>query len=160
MSQWRLLAVLSDDRLPVIDDRLCVCLRWTFWYMTHRVLVIEDDRAIRELLMALVIDEGYEVRGAANGADGLASLEWLPEVILLDMMMPVMDGPTFRARQLALPTPFNAIPVIVLTARQDAEAEIASMRVSGAILKPFNETRLLRAIESALPTTVVRPGAA
>src|SRR5581483_10950225 len=66
----------------------------------RRVLVVEDDRGIRDLLAAVLTDEGFDVRQAANGKEALAVLErWQPDAILLDLMMPVMDGWTFRREQ-------------------------------------------------------------
>lgn len=117
--------------------------------LPSRVLVIEDDRPIRTLVVELLRDEGHEVRGAANGSEGLVHLEWLPDVILLDLMMPVMDGPTFRTRQLELEAPMSEIPVIVLTAGRDT-SEIDAMGVAGSVEKPFDEDHLLATVEAVL----------
>ncbi|MEX2373035.1 MAG: response regulator, partial [Dehalococcoidia bacterium] len=58
-----------------------------------RVLVLEDEDSIRRLTVDLLTDEGFEVRAAPDGRQGLAILdEWRPDVIVLDLMMPVMDG--------------------------------------------------------------------
>lgn len=84
----------------------------------QRVLIVDDDPDIRETLAEVLGDAGYTVAGAENGADALATLRdgWLPCVILLDLMMPVMDGFQFlKARQ--LDPRLAHIPVIVLSAR-------------------------------------------
>ena len=70
--------------------------------MSHlpRVLVIEDDEAIREILRTALADEGYEVIVARHGQSALMHMQrWTPDLIVLDIMMPVMDGITFRQRQ-------------------------------------------------------------
>ena len=64
-----------------------------------RVLVVDDDASIRELLSTALEDDGYEVVPAINGADALSVCErWRPDVIVLDLMMPIMDGWTFAKR--------------------------------------------------------------
>src|SRR5215218_9697937 len=81
-----------------------------------RILVVEDNPDLRELLSDAMSDAGYDVSEVSNGAEALACAEaWLPDAILLDLMLPVMDGAEFlRARQ---ERPFLArIPVMVLTA--------------------------------------------
>ncbi len=129
---------------------VCSSLREMEPSLPRRILVIEDDRAIRELLVELLRDEGYETRSAGNGAEGLDQIEWPPDLILLDVMMPVMDGPTFRARQLELQAPLNEIPVILLTARRYGSPQIAAMHVNATVLKPFEDTSLLAVVESIL----------
>jgi CheY-like chemotaxis protein len=81
------------------------------------VLIVDDDRAIRESLEELLVDEGYRVRMANDGREGLeicASLP-LPDLILLDIAMPVMDGHEFYRRKQENPA-LAAIPVCIMTA--------------------------------------------
>jgi CheY-like chemotaxis protein len=81
-----------------------------------RVLIIEDDADIREALSMLLEAEGYECAHAANGAEGLALVRrHRPDVILLDLMMPVMDGWQFRAEQ-KWDASIADIPVVVMSA--------------------------------------------
>jgi CheY-like chemotaxis protein len=82
-----------------------------------RVLIVDDDRDIRETLGDLLVDEGFVVEAAWNGETALARLAagFRPDVIVLDIMMPVMDGPTFRSFQRSQPA-LADIPVIGLTA--------------------------------------------
>src|SRR4051794_21638581 len=69
-----------------------------------RVLVVDDEPAVGRVVSDLLGDEGYEVRWATNGEEALRVLDvWLPDVIVLDLMMPVMDGPSFRVAQRHLP---------------------------------------------------------
>jgi len=80
------------------------------------VLIVEDDEDVRDFMDVLLRASGYETMTAANGAIGLEMMHHRrPCVVLLDMMMPVMDGWTFRARQLADPA-LAGIPVIAVTA--------------------------------------------
>src|SRR5579871_1594935 len=81
------------------------------------LLLVEDDPDLRLVMRILLLDEGYEVRVAEHGAAALALLErgLLPDVILLDLMMPVMDGWAFHERFAQEPA-WRGIPVLVLTA--------------------------------------------
>ena len=92
---------------------------------THRVLVVDDDDLLRETVKELLEMEGFEVSTAVNGREALASLDalGLPCFVLLDLMMPVMDGPTFLAnvaeRRAALVPP---LPIVVFSALAEAGA--------------------------------------
>jgi CheY-like chemotaxis protein len=112
-----------------------------------RVLVVEDDTIIREVLTSALEDEGYEVHAALQGHDALNQLrDWPADLIILDLMLPVMDGWTFlreRRRQNIAP----GTPVLVLTAaRQPLEPALREMGASLAIGKPFELDHLLRAM--------------
>ena len=114
------------------------------------VLVVDDDLAIQRLLEMTLAGEGYEVRLAANGREALDALDgWLPDVILLDLMMPVMDGRAFRAAQRALAIGLD-VPVIVLSAARDGNAAIEELGAAGGVEKPFDPDDLLLAIQSCL----------
>jgi CheY-like chemotaxis protein len=102
------------------------------------VLVVEDDRDIREVVVEALQDEGYEASGASNGTDALHKLRSggpLPRVIQLDIMMPVMDGRAFRAEQLRDPA-LASIPVIVMSAHADAAAIAEEMKADLILKKP------------------------
>src|SRR5881392_3915466 len=89
------------------------------------VLVVEDDEDIRDSLVEFLGDEGYEARGAGNGREALSLLAAIappPCLIILDLMMPVMDGRTFREEQLRRPDVAD-IPVIVISAYRDLAAQ-------------------------------------
>ena len=111
--------------------------------MGGRILVVDDDADVREGITIALADEGYEVVQAKNGADALAVLERLgsagaPSIILLDMTMPVMDGATFRARQLA-DARIAPIPVIFCSA--DGRATLPGPPVF-PLRKPFDVDQL------------------
>ncbi len=111
------------------------------------VLVIDDDGSIRGFLAEALIDEGYTVRTADDGKRALEVLgAWRPDLILLDLMMPEMDGWTFRAEQLAR-AEIADIPVIVLSAARDLESWAATLAPAGVFSKPFDLDALLAAID-------------
>jgi len=113
------------------------------------ILVVEDDVLTRESLMALLQWDGYETVGAGDGAAALHLLRdggVSPCLILLDLMMPVMDGWQFRAEQRADPALSN-IPVIVFSARLGVANAITSLEVVAALTKPVDSDRLLDLVE-------------
>src|SRR3977135_1525317 len=97
------------------------------------VMVIEDEPEARTYLVKLLQLEGFKVVAYTNGADALAALKSrteLPCLIVLDMRMPVMDGPRFRAELLA-DSRLSAIPVVVVTGFDpSAAAKLSAIRVS------------------------------
>src|SRR5687768_7389253 len=101
------------------------------------VLLVEDDSDIRETVGEVLGDHGYRVVTAGHGADALAQLRdgARPDVILLDLMMPVMDGAAFRSEQKADPE-LAAIPVIVMTALASAREAPGWADVGGFLIKP------------------------
>jgi CheY-like chemotaxis protein len=115
------------------------------------VLVVDDDDSIREAMSELLVDAGHDVASVANGKAALEYLRQAPQppcVILLDLMMPVMDGETFRREQLADPA-LKSIPVVLLT----AAGRTAAARVSadGVLLKPVTLEDALAAIARHCP---------
>jgi CheY-like chemotaxis protein len=115
----------------------------------HPVLIVEDDDEIRESIAQLLAMEGLAVHEASNGRDALAWLrqcESLPRLVLLDLMMPVMDGWSFRTAQLA-DARLAQIPVIILSATTDVQREAGSLRVDEFLSKPLDVRELLNAVE-------------
>ncbi len=96
---------------------------------TVRVLIVDDDRDIRETLGDLLTDEGFEVEAAWNGETALSRLAegFRPDVIVLDVMMPVMDGLTFRSLQRSHPA-LAGIPVLGLTAFPPPDADFECLQ--------------------------------
>ncbi len=114
------------------------------------ILIIEDDPDISFALSSLLEFEGYSVQTAENG---FAALELLkthgpPDLILLDMMMPVMNGWQFAAEFLARHD--HLCPIIVMTAAADAEQRAADINADGWIEKPFEMNALYAVIEKHL----------
>ncbi len=115
---------------------------------SYFVLVVEDDKDIRDGLVEILIEEGYGVGAVANGALALEYLrtQRVPSVILLDLMMPVMDGWQFRNEQLK-DAALASIPVIILTADGQAKQKAATMAAADGLTKPLRLHDLLQAIE-------------
>jgi len=104
--------------------------------------VVDDERDVRQLLSTYLNLQGFSVITASNGREALARLgEVQPCVILLDLMMPVMDGVEFRKRQQQDPR-WSAIPVVCLSAKHDAEVIAQSMNLAECICKPFDIERV------------------
>jgi two-component system, chemotaxis family, chemotaxis protein CheY len=111
------------------------------------ILLIEDDFMLRGSLAAVLQSEGYKVECAANALDALRRLERAPKpsLILLDLMLPYMDGLEFRALQRAAPE-IADIPVIVITAVGVRPEVAAELDLRQSFFKPLERTRLLEAI--------------
>jgi CheY-like chemotaxis protein len=112
------------------------------------VLVVDDDHDLRESVMELLEDHGYRAVGAVDGREALYLLHTAPakpNVILLDLMMPVMDGLRFREEQLGDPE-IAPIPVIVMTAHSRSPAPL--LHASGFLHKPFPAGALLDLLAS------------
>ena len=120
--------------------------------MAISVLVVEDERNIAELLQLYLEKEGYAVTIAGDGGEGLEKFRAIgPDLVLLDVMMPVMDGwtlcRTIRAE--------SATPVIMLTAKSETDDKVTGLK-SGAddyITKPFEMKEVLARIEAVLRRT-------
>jgi CheY-like chemotaxis protein len=109
------------------------------------VLVVDDDDDIRETVVELLRDEGYEAEGAANGREALDRLRAAtrePDLILLDLLMPVMDGEQFREEQVKDPR-LAAIRTVVISANFQVRETAARMGVTGYIRKPVDLDVLL-----------------
>lgn len=112
--------------------------------MAPTILIVEDDADIRNDLAAILEDEGYAVMRAADGAEALDQLKASrrPNAILLDLMMPVMDG--WQLRQELLKDPGLAkIPIIVLSGVADARRETTLLGAAGYVDKPLKLSQLL-----------------
>jgi two-component system OmpR family response regulator len=118
--------------------------------MPVRVLVVDDEPALLTLLRLVLEDEGYEVATAANGREALErAAAFAPDVALLDVEMPVMDGAAFAAadREVAHPPP---APIIVVTAVGQAAERAAQLRAAGFLGKPFELDELSTRMAAAV----------
>jgi CheY-like chemotaxis protein len=112
------------------------------------VLIVEDDDDFRTMVQLLLEIDGYTVQAARHGVEALERLRHVhPCAILLDLMMPVMDGFEFRRRQLAQPEPVRSIPVICLSA---IASEARSLGVR-CLKKPVNPEEILSALHEHCP---------
>ena len=116
--------------------------------MVRRVLVVDDDPDILDALSEILEVEGYAVQRARNGREALERLEQgLPDLVLLDLMMPVMDGWEF-ARSLS---PHARPPIIVLSADRNVSSRAREIGALEWLAKPFELSELLAAVRRALP---------
>ncbi|HEX6292987.1 MAG TPA: response regulator [Herpetosiphonaceae bacterium] len=118
--------------------------------MTAEILIVEDDAAIRQVLCEILEDEGYRVAATAHGQEALAYLHAAPVhpcLILLDLLMPVMNGYAFRTAQQQEPR-LAQIPVVVLTARSLAPEATATLQIGCSLAKPIVLPELLTLVAS------------
>lgn len=109
------------------------------------ILIVEDDADLREMMAQLLTLEGYRAETAANGRDALDYLHQgdRPDLILLDLMMPIMDGWEFRRRQREDPA-LADVPVVVLSALDQTRA--ADLGGTAFLKKPLDFDRLLELV--------------
>jgi DNA-binding response OmpR family regulator len=116
----------------------------------RRILIVEDDEDLAPILAEALSDEGYRVETARNGLEGLRLAEReLPDLIILDLMMPVMDGWQFREEQLKTPA-LASIPVLLTTADGHAVEKAKKLHTDGCLPKPLSLGRLLAEVARAL----------
>lgn len=113
-----------------------------------KILIVEDDRDVVEALSMLLRAHGYEVEYALNGREALETLKGnaRPALILLDLMMPVMDGVQFREAQTADPD-IAHIPVVVMSAHPKAKEIMESIRAQAYLKKPVEIESILQTVE-------------
>ena len=120
-----------------------------------RILLVEDEDDIREVAqIALGLDPGFEIRACASGHEALPlAAEWKPDLILLDVMMPGIDGPETLARLRQDPVA-GATTVVCITARTQADElrRLRGLGVAGIIAKPFDPMKLAASVRAFLPS--------
>jgi two-component system response regulator MprA len=115
--------------------------------------VIDDERAIRDLVRVALDREGFSVRVAADGVAALGSVrEWEPECVLLDVMMPKLDGLSLIPMLRRL----TEVPIILLTARGDVRVEGLKAGADDYVPKPFDVEELAARVQSALRRPTLR----
>ncbi|MFP2928362.1 response regulator [Pyxidicoccus sp. 3LG] len=123
------------------------------------VLVVDDDPDILEALSEILEAEGFEIRRARNGKEALERLEPdPPNLILLDLMMPVMDGWEFAQRMRQKPA-VAGIPLIVLSADRNVGSKAADIGAVGHLAKPFELNDLLDMVRRSLNPTAASTSA-
>src|SRR5690606_1415860 len=106
--------------------------------MSKLVLVIDDEAPIRDLVTALLLEEGWQTRDYGSALEALRHIETgivRPDLVLLDMRMPEMDGPQFAD---ALRAHDASIPIVVMTAARDARQWAEAIDAAGYLPKPFD----------------------
>jgi DNA-binding response OmpR family regulator len=118
-----------------------------------RILCIEDHPEMIELIRLILGRRGYQVEGAVGGREGLEAIERNPpDLVLLDLMMPDVDGWEVY-RQLKARAEFKAIPVIMVTAKAQEIDRVLGLHIAGVddyIIKPFGPKQLTESVERIL----------
>ena len=114
--------------------------------MTLRVLVVEDDDAVREVVEWALADAGHQTIGALDGQDALRlAMVDRPDVVVLDLELPVMSGPEFVASWRAQ-VGANTAPIVVISARPDVREVARRLNARAAFAKPFDLEALVAAV--------------
>ena len=114
----------------------------------NRVLIVEDNDDLRTLLGDVLEDAGFDVLAVRNGADALvAAPEWQPAAIVLDLMMPVMDGAAFLRERRLVPA-LASVPVLVLTAHPNHHRVLDGLGPTAALRKPYDLEELISAVQA------------
>jgi two-component system chemotaxis response regulator CheY len=140
---------------PANDESPAAVLPFSRTIRRPCVLIIEDDQDMRFILTQLLEYHGWDTRSASDGLEGLDQLQkHRPALILLDLLMPRMDGVQFRAAQRKLQDRrLASVPCVIVSAVNDAPAYQSALSAADVLVKPFEADRLLKAVESH-----VRPG--
>src|ERR1700690_1912491 len=126
--------------------------------LQHRLLIVEDDPSIHELIEAMLVDTRWEADSVSNGDDALTQMEGhrdfhTYDVVLADILMPGMDGLTLLGR---LRSRYPDIPVVIMTVKNTPEHVLGSLRREAAayLAKPFSRDALLTTLDNALSSSV------
>ena len=122
--------------------------------MARNILVVEDDRNISDLIQMYLVKEGFDVRIAADGGKAIAEFQKsVPDLILLDIMLPVMDGWAVCAKIRET----SKVPIIMLTAKSEVFDRIQGLEMGADdyIVKPFEMKELLARINAVLRRTEI-----
>jgi DNA-binding response OmpR family regulator len=115
-----------------------------------RILVVDDEPMVRDTLCQVLTDEGYVVDVAGDGSDALAHVHATrPDAILLDLMMPGMNGRQFLQALRDDPT-YSTVPVLIMTAVHGLEVNLAAIGASAVVEKPINVDDLLNKLALAI----------
>ncbi len=125
---------------------------------SRKALVVDDAPLVARLLVETLEDEDYQVRYASTGEEALAVIkEWIPDVILLDLMLPGMDGWTFRKAQWDLEGPARDVPVIVVSATREFEVRTLELKAAAAISKPFDLDQVIEVVRRVCDENAAKP---
>ncbi|MBU9889829.1 MAG: response regulator [Candidatus Omnitrophica bacterium] len=119
--------------------------------MTKKILIVEDDTDFQDIYALYLQGESFQVIRAGNGREGLEALEReIPDLIILDLIMPVMDGEEFYVR-LREQERWRSVPVIIASVNEKAPPRIAALgAVAGFLKKPFSMDHLVREVHKNL----------
>jgi CheY-like chemotaxis protein len=121
-------------------------IRGTVHPQQKRVLVVDDEPSIRDLVADALREAGFEIQSASNGVEALTLMQrWLPEVIVLDLMMPRLDGTGFTELMRLNPR-YAGVRVLLVTAAYGAEQAASHVGAQAWLSKPFELERLVDAV--------------
>lgn len=119
--------------------------------MNELILIAEDEFGLAEVVSQILIDRGHEVEVAVNGDAALARMaSRRPDLVLVDMMMPILDGPGL-VRRMRGDAGLTTVPVVLMTALPRAVPADITAIVQMVLIKPFTPEALLAAVDSLLP---------
>jgi two-component system response regulator VicR len=125
------------------------------------ILCIEDEPEMIDLIRLILGRRGFEVRGANGGVEGLKMIrQEMPDLVLLDLMMPDMDGWEVY-QQMKADQHTRGIPVIVVTAKAQSIDKVLGLhiaKVDDYIAKPFSPQELMNSVEKVLSRSAAQPG--
>jgi len=116
--------------------------------MANNILIVDDDMINRKLIAKIISKKGYQFKEAANGVEALDAVKQGPvDLVLLDLMMPVMNGMEFLQEIRRDPNYMN-LPIIVLTTDDSKRSEVINLGANDIMIKPVNPTELLEKLEA------------
>ncbi|MGO4819276.1 response regulator [Flavobacterium sp. W22_SRS_FP1] len=115
----------------------------------QKILIIDDEKNLRETLCELLTHGGFEVHEAQNGQQGIEQVKQIkPNLIICDIMMPILDGYSFlKQHQKSI---YSDIPVLLISAKTEQPEELISLGIKGYLSKPFKYNELISKINYAL----------
>jgi CheY-like chemotaxis protein len=124
---------------------------------SRRILIVDDERPLRDIVAETLRDAGYQVDTAHNGADALIRIRHRrPDAIVLDLMMPVMDATAFVGL-LRMNPKVADLPIVVISAAYRADDEAERLGAYACLSKPFQLEELVAAVEGALSSRGLKP---
>ena len=116
----------------------------------HRILVVDDEEGFRDGMADLLNMEGYDVSVARDAVEAVSMLpDFRPDVILLDLRMPLLDGEAFLRGIRGLPAS-SEVPVVLISAKEELRQIATRSGAAGYLSKPFEASQLLSMIERVL----------
>ena len=151
-STWGSRALLANTRSEVMPLPFAPDRAGQRSARAYRVLVVEDDAGLRELLVEYLEEDGFVVDAAAHGQAALACMRRvLPDVVILDLALPFMDGRTFAARCRQDPW-LTVVPIVLLSAQPDLSPAVEEVGARAGLAKPLDLDVLLAVIQRVTRT--------
>lgn len=122
------------------------------------ILVVEDEVAMADVILRVLTMSGYAARRAENGVEALSAVAMrMPALVLLDILMPVMDG--WQCAHELRTRYGDSLPIVIVTAAEHARARATNLGADGVLAKPFEMRDLLEIVARYVPLTTPNPAA-